>query len=219
MSVLRAALEENVKRVVVTSSAITIIPYEQEAKTYSEKDWIDAESVLKSSFSGYQKSKILAERAAWNFYEENKKKGKCFELATVLPTLTMGPVLSAQSRSSVSVVLTLFNKNVDKVDNFVYPVCDVRDVALAHVRAAQLEEAIGKRFIIVLSKKSIPLSAVGEILRENGYKVADVKEKEYADICVDDSNLRNILKIEPTELRKSVLDMCESLVSYGVIEK
>lgn len=221
LSVLRAALEENVKRVVITSSTVTLIPYEQEAKTYSEDQWIDVDKVPKTPYSGYQKSKILAEQAAWKFVEEHKKNGgKCFDLATVLPSMTFGPILTPQAKSSVNICLMVFYKSpTEKVDDFVYPACDVRDVALAHVRAAQLDEAVGKRFVVVLSKKAVSLSMLAKILREAGYKVADVNEKPCPDLTVEDTNLRNVLKIEPTELKKCVLDMAESLVNFGIIQK
>lgn len=220
MSVLRAALNENVKRVVVTSSAATIVPLEQEARAYTENDWIEVDKIPKSNFSGYLKSKVLAERAAWNFVQEQRKNGgKCFELATIIPSMTFGPILTPQARSSVYLFLQLFNKTGEKVDDFVQPTCDVRDVALAHLRAAQLEEAAGKRYLCILSKKLVGLSTVGKILREAGYQVADVKEKEIIDSTFDDSNTRNVLKIEPTDLKKSVLDTAESLVKFGIIQK
>lgn len=216
---LRAALEENVKRVVYTSSTATVAPFELEARTYSESDWMDADKLPKSPTSGYQKSKIYAERAAWNFVEEHKKNGgKCFELATVLPSFTIGPILSPLARSSVGIFLSLFT--TEKAYDFIYASCDVRDVALAHLRAAQLDEAAGKRFIIVSSPKNVSLSVIAKIVREAGYKVAaDLDERQIVDSTFDDSNLRNILKIEPTDLKKSVLDTVESFVNFGIIQK
>jgi nucleoside-diphosphate-sugar epimerase len=40
----------------------------------------------------YTRSKILAERAAWDFIEERKKENlKVFELATINPSFIFGP--------------------------------------------------------------------------------------------------------------------------------
>jgi hypothetical protein len=41
--------------------------------------------------SAYQKSKILAEKAAWEFIEEKKKQNqKCFELVVMNPVFILG---------------------------------------------------------------------------------------------------------------------------------
>lgn len=41
LNVLNAALGTSVKRVIVTSSGLTVFGYDWEDKTYSEKDWAD----------------------------------------------------------------------------------------------------------------------------------------------------------------------------------
>jgi len=49
-----------------------------------------------------------------------------------------------------------------------YPVVDVRDVAEAHLKAVQIEEAKGKRFILI--SEILWLVEVGEILsKKYGY--------------------------------------------------
>ena len=87
---LKAALDSKVRRVVVTSSALTIYNFLEETDknyTFSEKDRVPAEK----AGMAYQKSKILAEKAAWDFYEQHKRSGKCFELITIHPGFVMGP--------------------------------------------------------------------------------------------------------------------------------
>ena len=43
------------------------------------------------SNGAYQKSKILAEKAAWNFLEEKKKNNeKCFDLVVMNPVFILG---------------------------------------------------------------------------------------------------------------------------------
>lgn len=66
VNVLEAALKNKVKKVVVTSSCLAIF-LGNEDKLNTEEDWSD---VAKSAH--YPKSKILAERAAWDFYEKHK---------------------------------------------------------------------------------------------------------------------------------------------------
>jgi nucleoside-diphosphate-sugar epimerase len=65
LAVLRAAHKHKVKRVVFTSSGLTIYlrKHENRKKVYTEEDWSDFESLLP-----YEKSKILAEKAAWDYW-------------------------------------------------------------------------------------------------------------------------------------------------------
>ena len=63
-AILRAAHHHKVKRVVITSSCLAIfsrLPANIKP-VYDESDWSDVEASI-----AYTKSKILAERAAWNF--------------------------------------------------------------------------------------------------------------------------------------------------------
>lgn len=226
MNVLRASLEEGVKRVVVTSSGLTVVSgsHIEKNKTYSEDDWVDPKTISPSfPFAGYETSKIMSERAAWEFYEEHKKQGKCFELATILPTFVIGPISSAFNVSSVSVFARAFDKSVEKVMASTAPLCDVRDVALAHLRAAQLDEAVGHRFIIASTPKILSTIEVFEIMREAGYELTRIEDRldksTFESATIDNTKMRTILKIEPTELKKSVLDMAESFVKYGIAKK
>lgn len=219
MTILNAALEENVKKVILTSSAITVHNIISENRTYSEKDWIDVSTVQKSMISAYQKSKIISEKAAWNFYEKHKMNGKCFDFATVLPSFTLGPLLNQTNRSSISLFLDLFNQQLEKVDGFNFPVCDVRDVALAHLKAAELDEAVGHRFLIVSKPNFVPTKEIADILKKAGYKINNVVQPITSDAKIDDYNLRNILKIQPIDFEKTILDTAESLVQNGLISR
>lgn len=107
---------------------MAVFGYNWEPKTYTESDWPDVESQP----SAYCKSKILAERAAWDFVEEKKKnKEPVFELSVINPVLVLGPLLSEVYGASAEWFLNVFDNKGDKVSNMSYPCCDVRDVALA----------------------------------------------------------------------------------------
>lgn len=100
--------------------------------------------------------------------------------------------------------------------------CDVRDVAQAHVRAAQVDEAVGKRIMINSRNKLASLADLAEFLVEAGYTVTKVEripnESEYASLEFDNTKVKTLLNIELTDLKKSVLDMAESLKKFGIVK-
>lgn len=172
LNVLNAALNTSVKRVVVTGSGLSITGYNYEDKVYSESDWSDPNKMP----TAYGKSKVFSEKAAWEFYEERKKNNQpCFELVYIHPTLVLGPSLSSNVGTSVNRFLSVFANKVEKVPNLAFPTCDVRDVALAHIRGAFEPEAVGHRHILVSSTSVIPMKVWADVLSKEfgpkGFKI------------------------------------------------
>lgn len=220
LNVLRASLEADVKRVVLTSSGLTVAGHHYENRTYTENDWID----VSKAKSAYQKSKILAERAAWDFVNERaKNKEKCFEFAVVIPVLVFGPILSPSLSASVTRFSRTLIKHTETIENRYISMCDVRDVALAHVRAGFLREAVGHRHIITSWPRVLSTKDYADILKEAGYKVANVNDsvdKSTIDKAgMDQTRMIQVLGIRPTEFRKTILDMTQSLKQYGIIDQ
>lgn len=88
----QSACSQSVKRVVVTSSFQAV----GREGGMTEKDWNDkaVETFRKDGINAgphtvYAASKVLAEKAAWEFMEKNKDSIK-FDLVTVLPTWVWG---------------------------------------------------------------------------------------------------------------------------------
>lgn len=221
LNVLKACVGTKVKRVVVTSSEAAVMgAIPKNDYTYSEKDWGDSNT----DFT-YVKSKILAEKAAWDFVAEKKKRNEpVFELAVVNPSLVFGPMILDATGTSLDTFIGLFNEKLEKIMEYYLPMCDVRDVGLAHVRAGFLPEAAGKRFIIVSEKKFISLKQCADIVRKHfpQYNLPTEEEPGYGlgkTAQTDDSNLRNILCIKPTNFEKTIIDMTNSLVQKGLIKK
>lgn len=89
LRVLKAARDNGVKRVVMTSAYGAIFAGHKNRTTpYTEKDW---SNLAAKNIHPYQKSKTMSEMAAWDFI---KKNGQGLEFATVNPVAVMGPVLS-----------------------------------------------------------------------------------------------------------------------------
>src|SRR5262245_7107207 len=87
LRVLRAAAKAGVKRVVMTSAAAAARPPLATNRVSDETIWADPAD---PQFDAYRVSKILAERAAWDF--TNTTDGAT-ELTTILPGAVFGPVL------------------------------------------------------------------------------------------------------------------------------
>jgi dihydroflavonol-4-reductase len=103
--VLRAASRLAVKplRVVLTSS-IASIAYGSDPTTtiYGDDTWTDPNNP-KFPIKTYYESKVLAERAAWDFVNSLPPENK-IELATVLPALVLGPMIANNECESVTVI-------------------------------------------------------------------------------------------------------------------
>lgn len=141
LRVLAAALGAGVKRVVMTSAAATARPRRASGLPSVETVWADPAD---PQFDGYRRSKILAERAAWDFMES---RGASDKLTTILPGAVFGPVLSRENLGSVGIILGLLKGRPARVPRFGFWVVDVRDLADIHIRAMSAPQAAGQRFI------------------------------------------------------------------------
>jgi dihydroflavonol-4-reductase len=131
---LRAAAKAGVRKVVLTSSTVTLPTAESREDKKTEEDW-------RTSFRvPYMKAKTLAEQRAWALAEELD-----INLATVLPGALLGGIFTKPTQST------------DYVENIVkggmrmatfdsdLPFADVEDVVEAHILVAE-QDARG-RFI------------------------------------------------------------------------
>lgn len=98
---------------------------------------------MEGKVAGYVKSKILAERAAWEAV-----KGSATELAVVCPSLVQGPMTSARECSSQAVLIRLFDGTTPAVPAVGIEICDMRDVVAAHLAAMTSPKAAGERYIV-----------------------------------------------------------------------
>lgn len=97
---------------------------------------------------------------------------------------------------------------------------DVRDVALAHLRAIEIPEAANKRFILYNEKGKMP-EIYGWLSKfnERGAKVPTTLDEgeDTGGDPVDNTRSKEVLKIEYTPLEKMFTDHAEQLISRGVI--
>ena len=143
LRVLRAARDANVKRVVMTSSCGAVYyGYPPRTAPFDETNWSQLD---RGDMSSYVKSKLIAERAAWDFIA---KEGGGLELAVINPAGIFGPVLGPDASSSTEMVRRLL-KGMPACPRINFAIVDVRDVADLHLRAMTHSAANGERFIAV----------------------------------------------------------------------
>lgn len=137
-----AALRAGVKRVVLTSSVAAASPRAGMGESASdETQWTDLDD---PRVGAYARSKTLAERTAWDLV--GAASGTT-TLATVNPSVVLGPVLGRDFSDSVQVVQRLLSGKVPGLPRLGFCFVDVRDVADLHIRAMTAPEATGQRFI------------------------------------------------------------------------
>ncbi|KAI1451796.1 NAD(P)-binding protein [Annulohypoxylon moriforme] len=212
----------SVKRVVITSSSAAIVNPLKHAELYDETHWapwtLEDIHIPKRA---YETSKVLSEKAAWNFIESEKPN---FDLATINCTFTFGPV--QRSLPSLDAMNTSNHRIRDMVQGKmkgglsptlpVFTFVDVRDVALAHLKAVTVPEAGGNRFYVVggyFSNKRI-----ADVIR-NSYPelAAGLPENPHDDFPADvykfdNGKSRKILGLDYIDLEKSVKDTVQSIL-------
>ncbi|EJF56384.1 D-lactaldehyde dehydrogenase [Dichomitus squalens LYAD-421 SS1] len=153
---LTIPFRDAVKRVVITSSIKAAIGTDS-GRTYTEEDWADyavkeVEEKGRNVNFEYTASGVLAERAAWKFYEENKERVS-WDISVTnpgWPTLD-DPSSPATLATTPKLFYEVFTGNpmyTPLAGRLGHNFVDVRNVAEAHLKALEIEEAGGQRFIL-----------------------------------------------------------------------
>jgi len=217
-----AAQSKTVSRVVVTSSFAAMMEQKEAPFTFTEEVWNkssskEVEKDNTNSFHGYLASKSEAEQAAWDFVKNEKPS---FDLAVINPVYVFGPVVQpvkdaeSLNTSAGMIFATLSGKDIPNEGNHQNYV-DVRDVARAHVRALQNEEAGGHRHIT--SAGPFGQGQIAGILKKHfpEAKVQQPKTEELpkTGLTAESLTAKN-LGIDYIPLEKSVVDTAESLKRF-----
>jgi nucleoside-diphosphate-sugar epimerase len=153
-AVLNAAVREpGVRRVVFTSSVAalcegTSTQLWRSSKVFTEADWSQVTGSTGAGHPAYPVSKTLAEREAWEVVRM-QPAGRGLELSVINPGLVSGPPATPGCRSSLELYTRLLNREMPAVPDLHFPWVDVRDVAVAHLRAMTWPDAAGQRFVCV----------------------------------------------------------------------
>lgn len=194
------------------------------AKIWSEKDWnpLTIDDAYTSPVNAYMVSKVMAEKAAWDFVEREQPG---FTLTTMNPPMVYGPAIhGVSSLSSINTSSQLMADLITGKFKAGMPPTglplwvDVRDLALAHVRSLELDAAASKRFFITAGHYSnekllgIVRDNFPELQDKLPQKPGDTTKKDLSSWGYDNSRATELLLLEWTPFEEMVVDTVKSLL-------
>ena len=222
--VVSLAIKNNVKKIVLTSSVVAV-SVGHTKKEYSEEDW----SLADKPIAAYPKSKTLAERKAWELIKNANSDTK---LTVINPSGVIGPSLTSEISSTQLIIAGLMNGRIPVNLPIHIGYVDVRDVALAHIKALENPNSDGER--IILSNTELWHKDVSKILKEGGYKapwitvsvpvakflanyvpaLKGAKRFLGKDMVKNSTKAEDILGMSYIDIKKSILDDAKSLTEF-----
>jgi dihydroflavonol-4-reductase len=156
---INAALNANVKRIVLTSSmaAISYGHGKNHAEPFTENDWTNINS---PEVNAYEESKTLAEKKAWEIMEN---AGRRDDLSVINPSVILGPILNDDAGTSGALILRMLNGSIPATPRFYLPIVDVRDVAAMHISVMTDTKTGGQRFIA--SSKGLWFKEISQVMK------------------------------------------------------
>lgn len=204
----------HLKRVVLTSSCAAVKGMRDSfppdgGDAFNEDFWNTSSTV--EGGEAYWVSKTQAEKLAWQIAEQHG-----LDLVTILPEFVMGPLISARADSTSTGFMKTWVEGGSHKGSPVF--ADVRDVAKAHILAAEVPTASG-RFIVANAKPTAPQEIVAW-LRERfpGSTFADPvpEESDNQPAKMDNSKVQRELGLAITPVRSTVVDMAQCMLQLGL---
>ena len=235
LNVLKACKDAKVRRVVLTSSVAAINDLKPHTEPIDESIW-----VVEKECYPYQKSKLLAEKAAWDFVEKLDESDK-FELVVMNPSFVMGPVFYPNSGTSIAMSKKLLERDMAALPRLQFHVVDVRDVAEAHIKGMEMDDAVGKRHLLLGS--SLWFSEIAKIMADEmnpmGYAVPTRELPDFVvkflsyfvkslSFCLprlglaqkfNTSRMTDVLGVKPRPIKETLLDLSYNFVDLGIVHK
>lgn len=236
LRVLRAARDAGVKRVVLTSSFAAIgYGHKPQDAPFDETDWTDPHG---EDVGPYVKSKVLAERAAWDFIAQ---EGGSLELSVVNPVGVFGPVLGPDYATSILIVQRLMDGAMPGCPRLYFGVVDVRDVVDLHIRAMTNPAARGERFLAVAGDFMTMVDIAKVLKNRMGAAAKRVPVRELPNWLVrlaalrdpavkqilpelgkrknaSNQKARRVLSWEPRSTEDAIVSTAESLARLGLLK-
>ena len=230
-TVLTSCKKAGVKEVIVTSSLAAATECPIPGRPVNDQDW---NNDSKPNRNPYYLSKVLAEKAAWEFHRQECKP---FKLTILNPVIVWGPSFNNQLNSSVDIIHQITTGKFPAIVDFSWPIVDVRDVARGHVRAINNASVEGKRTflhnshihmreVLGIMKKEFPnfyyprFNAPSFLLKLGSYAMgqgtgayirANVGK---GDFVVDNDRSKKELGLEYMPLEQTILDTVKDLQKW-----
>ncbi|KAM9932409.1 hypothetical protein OXX80_007957 [Metschnikowia pulcherrima] len=220
-----------IKHVVVTSSVAAQFDYsrmQDPTHNVSEDSWnsITWEDSKANPFFGYMASKKFAEKAAWEFVEQEKPN---FVLNVINPVYVLGPqAYDTEVKAELNFTAETVNKLLSltpesELPEFDTPFVDVRDVARAHVAAFE-DNFENQR--LLLSTSAFTTQILVDILNANleslrgKLPVGKPRSKEEPKCFkVNNEKTRKLLGFSFIDLKTSVVDSASQILEVrGAVE-
>jgi len=222
-NVLASAAKLGIKTAVITSSGAAVVdqfPTDDGTKVWTEEDWNNTSTLTDGA---YRLSKVLAEKAALEWGEHHGAR-----VATILPTFIIGPPHTKRAEAtSIKFVRDLLNGTIKEVPAAAFGLVDVRDVALAHIRAFENPNAKGR--YMVTTERSYPRLEMANILRKEypdwpipSTQIGEVQYKGGSLLPTGRYSHARAVKELGIVFRNpetSILEMSKKLIELGVASK
>ena len=236
LRVLSAAHRANVERVVLTSSLAAVLYGHDRNRVFTERDWSKIDD---RRIGAYEKSKTIAERAAWDFMS-SLGSATTMSLVSINPGLVLGPVLSGDWGTSGEIIKKILDRDFPAIPDINYACVDVRDVASVHVSALTSVDAAGQRFLCANGNYS--MRTIAEVLnahlKPRGFKIPTGKLPSTmlrlvalwdktaklalndlgVEQNVDTAKIRSTLGWTPRDLNEMVTSMADSMIAQGIVK-
>lgn len=205
----------DLKRVILTSSVAAVKgmkdpqPPKNDKSVYSEEDFNETSTV--DNGEAYWASKVQAEKLAWNLAKQHN-----IDLVTILPEFILGPLISSRTDGTSVGYMKKWIESRDAIDPGYPFFADLRDVAKAHILAAEVPEASGR--YIVCYETSPPPQNIVKWLRERfpEFDFPTPKNYEPKGPAVDNSKVQKELGLALTPVKSMIIDMAVTMIALGL---
>ena len=233
LRVMKAAKAAGVKRVVLTSASGAVISgHRSHREIFTENDWTN----LSANIDAYQRSKTMAELAAWEF-----AKKEALELSVINPVAVLGPILGTDYSHSNQIIKAMLTGKMPFLLKIGFDCVDVRDVADLHLLAMTHPKAAGERFLAT-SGENLTYKEEAKILRQTLGQAADrVSTRELPDVVIklialfkkdlrmpatflgqntacSNEKAKAILGWQPRSATEAIVETATSLIRFGLLD-
>lgn len=227
----------SVERVVLTSSIVAI---HSDAADYPDQPvheglWNETASI---AYQPYAYSKTLAEREAWKMADAQSR----WKLVTLNPVFVIGPTLANRvDGTSIDLMLQMVDgRGKSGLPDMRLGIVDVRDVAKAHLLAANAAVPPGRHIVanrvssfpemaamlreIYGDRYPIPTSTVPKALMYlvgpfMGFSWRYVRRNVGVPFSIDNSKSQSVLGLNYTPVRDTLKDCVDQLDRFGIIKR